>query len=103
MEKLIDKLNASLRKGKIPDELNFTEQPVQDIDYNKIKYNAFYRSYEFAASKFPPGYEQIPGFDKIIDSCRSTMTPLEELEMKAKQKLEDDSDESDERLVKIKK
>ena len=50
------------------------------LDLNKIKYNAFSRSYEFAQSKFPKGLENIPGFDKVIESCICDHTPLEELE-----------------------
>jgi hypothetical protein len=81
-------LNKLLSKGILPEELDFTIKPRPEIDINKIKYNAFYRTYEFAESKFPPGYENIPGFDKIIESVRQgleNITPLEEMEFRQKQ------------------
>lgn len=80
-------LNKLLSKGILPDELDFTIKPRPELDINKIKYNSFYRSYEFAESKFPPGYENIPGFDKIIDLTRQELentSPLEEIEFRQK-------------------
>jgi len=81
-------LNNLLSNGILPEELNFTIRPIQQLDISKIKYNAFYRSYEFAESKFPKGYENIPGFDNIIESVRQdleTKTPLEEIEFRQKE------------------
>ena len=81
-------LNNLLLKGILPEELDFTVKPRPEIDINKIKYNAFYRSYEFAESKFPQGYENIPGFNKIIESVRQeleTKTPLEDIEFRKSQ------------------
>lgn len=81
-------LNKLLSKGILPDELDFTVKPRPELDINKIKYNAFYRSYEYAESKFPPGYENIPGFENIIESVRQELeniTPLEEMEFRQKQ------------------
>ena len=80
-------LNKLLSKGILPDELDFTIKPRPELDINKIKYNSFYRSYEFAESKFPPGYENIPGFDKIIDLTRQELentSPLEDIEFRQK-------------------
>lgn len=81
----IQELNEQFNKGILPDELNFSIKREFVLDLNKIKYNAFYRSYEFYESKFPKGYESIPGFDKIIDSIvykaqETKKTPLDELE-----------------------
>jgi len=81
-------LNNLLSRGILPDELDFTAKPKPELDINKIKYNAFYRSYEFAESKFPKGYENIPGFDKVIQSVKQeleTKTPLEEMEFRQSQ------------------
>lgn len=81
-------LNKLLSKGILPEELNFTVKPRPELDINKIKYNAFYRSYEYAESKFPPGYENIPGFENIIESVRQELeniTPLEEMELRQKE------------------
>jgi hypothetical protein len=54
------------------------------MDIAQIKFNAIYRSYEFVESKFPKGYESIPGFDKIIQSIANKLeeeniTPLSEM------------------------
>ena len=82
------KLNELLSQGICPDELNFTlESPPLDIE--KIKYNAFYRSYEFVESKFPKGYKSIPGMELIIQSIADkyedeNITPLSEILEKSK-------------------
>jgi hypothetical protein len=89
-------LNKQLMRGVLPDELNFTIQARPEIDINKIKYNAFYRSYEFAESKFPEGYECIPGFSKVIDLVVDDLeqtTPLEEM-LKRKSKPKEDANEN---------
>jgi hypothetical protein len=78
-------LNAMLANGILPDVLNFTKSSSeQTIDLEKVRYNAFYRSYEFIEKKFPPGYESIPGFDKVIASMaekieKENITPLSEI------------------------
>lgn len=84
----IRELNEQFNKGILPDELNFGIQKEFVLDINKIKYNAFYRSYDFYESKFPKGYESIPGFDNIIsymakkadDKKKSPLDELEQLE-----------------------
>lgn len=81
-------LNKLLSKGILPEELDFTVKPRPELDISKIKYNAFYRSYEFAESKFPKGYENIPGFENIIESVRQELeniTPLEEMGLRQKE------------------
>jgi HSP90 family molecular chaperone len=79
----VDKLNKMLLSGVCPAELDFNNnQQNTEIDYNMVKYNAFYKSYEYAESKFPNGFEVIPAFDKIIEMCIPELTPLEELDMK---------------------
>ena len=78
----INELNKQLMSGMLPDELNFSIKREFVLDLDKIKYNAFYRSYEFYESKFPKGYESIPGFDKIIESIvenSKDKTPLDEM------------------------
>ena len=67
--------------------MDFTTKPKPELDISKIKYNAFYRSYEFAESRFPKGYDNIPGFDKVIQAVAdnlSEITPLEEIEFRQK-------------------
>jgi hypothetical protein len=81
----LDRLNSLLSSGVLPDELNFTKQDFKpEIDMSKLKYNSFYRSYEFVENKFPKGHESIPGFDKVIQSIVDKMeeeniTPLNEI------------------------
>ena len=82
------KLNELLSQGICPDELNFAlASPPLDIE--KIKYNAFYRSYEFVEGKFPKGYKSIPGMELIIQSIadkyeEENITPLSEILEKSK-------------------
>ena len=82
----IKKLNLLLSQGICPDELNFGVESKQ-LDISKLKYNAFYRSYEFAEKKFPKGYESIPGMDIIIQGIADNLantSPLEEMIEKGK-------------------
>jgi hypothetical protein len=84
----IQDLNKSLNACVLPDCLNFSIKPS---DIEKLKYNAFYRSYDFYESKFPKGYECIPGFDKVIQLCKDKAneeekTPLKEIEERIKEK-----------------
>jgi hypothetical protein len=58
--------------------------PLQ-YDPEKLIYNQKYKSFEYFAKKFPPGWQSIPGFDKVIDLCRqnaTNMTPEEEMDEK---------------------
>ena len=73
-----------LNMGILPDNFKFGETFANStktvIDLNKLKYNAFYKSFEYHASKFPDGYSSIAGFDKIIESIAdNSKTPLEEM------------------------
>ena len=47
-----------------------TNEEKEDVKvyHSKIKYNSLYNSYEFYEKKFEPGYQNIPGFDKVIES-----------------------------------
>ena len=40
-------LNNLLSNGILLEELDFTVKPRPEIEINNIKYNAFYREYEF--------------------------------------------------------
>jgi len=75
----INSLNKALRKGRLPTELDYNIEPT--VDLNRLLYNAFYRTYEFHESKFPAGYESIPGLEKLIQSLAdNAKSPLEEME-----------------------
>ena len=43
------------------------EKQYVDVDFSLCMYNEVYKSFEFYEEKFPKGYENIPGFTKIID------------------------------------
>jgi hypothetical protein len=43
------------------------EKEYIKLDYSCIMYNQIYKSHEFYESKFPTGFENMIGFDKIID------------------------------------
>ena len=42
-------------------------KPFIKLDYSLVMYNEIYKTYEFYESKFPKGYENITGFNKIIE------------------------------------
>ena len=75
----LNSLNKQLNKGKLPIELDYNIEPT--VDMERLLYNAFYRTYEFHESKFPAGYDNIPGFHLIIQSLAdNAKNPLEEME-----------------------
>lgn len=80
MDQLLQQLNA----GILPDELNYTnEKKFEGVDVAKLQYNAFYRSYNFYLNKFPQGFDNLPGFDKVIEHMQeknTDNTPLKEIE-----------------------
>jgi hypothetical protein len=88
MNRFVKELNDSFNQGILPKCLDFSIVNTDEIDLDMLKFNSFYRSYEFAASKFPPGYENIPGMDKVIESCIPKLTPSEELDIIEKEALE---------------
>jgi hypothetical protein len=80
----MDKLNELLNAQILPDELNYSgQQNFSGVNLEKLKYNAFYRSYNFYLDKFPPGFDGLPGFTQIIESIQeknADNTPLKEIE-----------------------
>ena len=38
------------------------------VDENLIRYNQLYHSYDFYEKKFSEGFDNIPGFEQIIES-----------------------------------
>ena len=70
-----------LNRGILPDSLNFNQK--QEFDIYKVAYNLRYKTTEYWESKFPDGYQNIPGFDKIIEKiAEESLTPLEEITLK---------------------
>jgi hypothetical protein len=67
-----------LNSDILPNELNFSiAQP--DIDWSKVQYNTFYKSFELHKNKYPEGFDNLPAFEKIISECENAKTPLEEI------------------------
>jgi hypothetical protein len=61
-------INEKLSKGELPEEFNFTEQKTYNFDWDKIKYNTFYKNYDYIACKFPEPLKNLIGFDKVIEN-----------------------------------
>ena len=72
------KLCEQLENGAVPECLCFSFPRPDSIDWSKLLYNNYYKSFEFHASRFPPGFESIPGFVQIIQEIAdNAKTPLE--------------------------
>jgi hypothetical protein len=68
-----------LNQGILPDFLNYTkENESGTFDVEKLRYNTFYKSPEFFASKFPSGMEKLPAFQEIVEKmAENAKLPLE--------------------------
>jgi hypothetical protein len=74
-----DEVVKKLNSGVLPEELNFSLEP-QEIDWSKVLYNSYYKSYEFHSNKFPNGMQNLPAFNSIVDHMiENAKTPLEEI------------------------
>ena len=74
---------AMLNRGILPDSLNFNINQNNEIDMYKLAYNLRYKTTEYWESKFPDGYQNIPGFDKVIEKItEEALSPLEEISLK---------------------
>ena len=77
----IKQINNQFKEGYIPIELIYTIYK-KDIDIDKITYNDTYKSFDYHAKKLP-FYKSIPGLEQVIQNfADSTLSPLEELELK---------------------
>ena len=80
MSKSFTKLLNSLHNGVLPDELTYKTTTYDTFDLDKVRYNSFYRSDEYFLSKYPKGFNNITGFNKIIEySKNNAKSPLEEI------------------------
>ena len=80
----LQNLIKSLENGICPAELNFSKNnnDNDNIDWEKVRYNTFYKSPEFFESKFPNEILGMNGFDKVIDLIvekNINNTPLKEI------------------------
>lgn len=83
---MLKNINQQLEKGELPSQFNYTNKDeMLNIDIEKLKYNAFYRSYEFYEKRFEKELKNIPFFDKVIENIvqekeQLNITPLKEYE-----------------------
>ena len=69
-----------LNNDTLPLQLDYTMQPIINYDVDKIQYNSYYKSFEFFESKFPSGFDSMPGYYRIINEIRyNAKTPLDEM------------------------
>jgi hypothetical protein len=72
----------SLENGICPAELNFSGNKEDVIDWDKVRYNTFFKSNEYFEDKFPTELHNLPAFDKIIDMIvdkNKDNSPLKEI------------------------
>lgn len=79
-KKSIVQLVKMLNSDILPPCLDYSLNQDVGYDINKIQYNTYYKSFEFFDSKFPSGFENLPGYYRIINEIRyNAKTPLEEI------------------------
>ena len=58
------------------------QKDIVVVDEKCIMYNQLYKSFDYYENKFPEGFENIPGFnliiDKIVDNSQNN-SPLQEI------------------------
>lgn len=81
MNSNINKVIEELEMGILPVELTFNQEQIFNEELiSKIQYNAFYKTFDYWADKFPTGFLNLPGSEKIINHIKdNAITPLEEL------------------------
>jgi hypothetical protein len=76
------KINEQFENGNLPDDFNFFQKPQNNFDINKIKYNAFYKEYEYHLNNLPVALHKLPGIEKIVEhnmNLSLNTSPLEEI------------------------
>lgn len=79
----MNKLDRQLRDGILPKELNYSIDNAC-IDWDKLRYNSRYHSFEFCAKRFPKQWSSDPLFIPVIENLAeqakiNNITPLSEL------------------------
>ncbi len=67
---------------ELPYELDYNTVPRNsktfELDWEKLNYNGYYKSYAFYASKFSGDFSSIPGFEQVIEEMvKNSKYPLE--------------------------
>lgn len=81
---MLRKLNEDFERGILPKEFNFRKQEIiEEIDWDKVRYNTFYKENEYFLSKLPKPIRNIVGIDKIVEKMKEeSLTPLEEMNLR---------------------
>ena len=84
----LKRLNESLMQGILPPELNFGKGKEKDeIDWNMVRYNTFFKTPEFVLERFPnsEAFLNLPGgLDILLEMAANMPSPLEEMEERRK-------------------
>ena len=76
MKKLTE-INIMMDNNILPDCFNYSLQ--ENFDWNKVTYND-HNSFERFANKFTTGWQNIPGFDLVIqDMANFSLSPIDEM------------------------
>ena len=81
----LENLIKQLEQGICPAQLNYRTDREDDFDWDKVRYNSFYKSNDFFENKLPEVLQSLPAFDKIIDLIvekNQDNSPLKEIEAK---------------------
>lgn len=98
MNSNIRKVIEELEMGILPVELTFNQEMIMNEELiAKIQYNSFYKTFDYWADKFPSGFLNLPGADKIINHMKdNAITPLEELNKRSNNNISFNNIEEDE-------
>jgi hypothetical protein len=56
---------------------------IKNYDMEKLRYNSFYKSFSCVASSFPDGWQNLNGFNKVIQEiAENRLSPLEEIQLR---------------------
>lgn len=70
-----------LNNGIVPDKLMFCIKKRCGLDWDKVMYNARYKTADFHRNKFPQG--NIIGFEKVLEyMAKSCLSPEEEIKQR---------------------
>lgn len=81
----LNRLIKSLEQGICPPELSYNGEMEDVIDWDKVRYNTFFKSNEYFENKLPQVLQSLPGYNKIIDLIvekNKDNSPLKEMELK---------------------
>jgi hypothetical protein len=78
----INDILKQLDLGILPYELNYSERIKDEIDWEKVKYNTFYKEPQYFLNRFPnqKAFMNLPGFNEVLkDMVDNVTSPLEEI------------------------